>query len=78
MNRSGPRHDPCGTPCASGKVSDSPPLTETRCVRSERYGFSLKSTPKDMAIKFLGQMKQIYRKYDEIRREESDLAQLSI
>ena len=31
-----------------------------------------------MAIKFLGQMKQIYRKYDEIRREESDLAQLSI
>ena len=37
VNRSGPRHDPCGTPCASQKVSDSPPLTTKRCVRSERY-----------------------------------------
>ena len=27
MNRSGPRRDPCGTSCASGKVFDSRPLT---------------------------------------------------
>ena len=27
MNRSGPRRDPCGTSCASGKVFDSRQLT---------------------------------------------------
>ena len=37
--RTGPRTEPCGTPVVTHVLSDRVPLTETLCLRCERYSF---------------------------------------
>ena len=37
--RTGPRTEPCGPPDVTHVLSDRDPLTETLCLRCERYDF---------------------------------------